>query len=212
MYEYVKLLDEMDHGTIVKANGGDQYRYVFGLNDWIRSGILFEYHIEHSYKYEEYVDISEEEAYASIERQRMDYERLMESVQRKAAKVRGNYRYLYDAVCKEHYFKETETSITALAYYMRLNNRIYSERIEIQEESIVRRINESVKILFKNTDLTNEEELINLRVDRNAGDIKILELKEMLKTERNKEKEEIYKIALAFIEHKIIYLNQGKGK
>lgn len=32
MYEYIKLLDEINYGMIIKAEGRKQYRFIFGLN------------------------------------------------------------------------------------------------------------------------------------------------------------------------------------
>lgn len=197
MYEYIKLLDEINYGMIIKAEGRKQYRFIFGLNEWKRTGILLEYYTEESDKYEKLIEVSEEEAYIYIERQKIEYEMLLKSIKEKASNIYGEKQYLYDFVCKYDYFEEIETSIAALLYYIKINHMSYDVGNDIKEKSILKRIYKSVNILFQNVDLSNEKQLINLRIDNNAGEIKKLEIKEWLK--KPDKKEELYKKALIFL-------------
>ena len=63
--EYFRLLDQRNNGTIVKADGRIQYRYVAGTG-WVRSGILLEYQIPESPLYDLYEQITETEALSQI--------------------------------------------------------------------------------------------------------------------------------------------------
>lgn len=60
-YEYVKLADKKNQGTIVRCNGRLQYKYDKDRG-WVRSGIFMRYVFEESPEYNMYEEITEEEA------------------------------------------------------------------------------------------------------------------------------------------------------
>lgn len=64
--KYYKLLDWKNSGTIVRAQGRSQQRYVKDKG-WVESGILMEYFCDESPLYDSYEIITEEEALKLIE-------------------------------------------------------------------------------------------------------------------------------------------------
>ncbi len=65
-YTYYVLTSNTNNGTIVRANGREQFRYYKGKG-WIDSSIMMEYFCEFSPLYDMYDEITEVEALKRIE-------------------------------------------------------------------------------------------------------------------------------------------------
>lgn len=64
--KYYMLDDNENRGTLVRAEGRSQQRYIKDKG-WIESGIMMEYFCDESPLYDSYVEIAEEEALKLIE-------------------------------------------------------------------------------------------------------------------------------------------------
>lgn len=65
---YFKLLDPKHENTIVRAEGRSQQQHIKGRG-WVESGIMLHYFSDESDTYDEYEEISEDEALKIISQQ-----------------------------------------------------------------------------------------------------------------------------------------------
>ena len=63
---YYKLVDRINYGKIVKADGRKQYTYVFGESIWEKTGIMLLYFTDRSGFHDAYEEITEKQAYEVI--------------------------------------------------------------------------------------------------------------------------------------------------
>jgi hypothetical protein len=63
---YYRLLDPQHKGTIVKTEDKSQYQFELGKG-WIRTGIMLDYFFPESDTFDQYEEITEDEASKSIQ-------------------------------------------------------------------------------------------------------------------------------------------------
>lgn len=198
MFDYYVLLDDIYNNTIVKVNGRMQYRYVYGYNDWVPTGILLVYYTEGSYFYEKYKKISEEEALQIIKETVVFYDKLKNIAIEEASKVVSKDQFLFNYVVKDGGFDDVTLNIICLLYYISINKG-YDRQYFISLGFPFGIIN-SLDVLSKYQDVNSENVLELIRRDYGAKNIKLCELREKEKNELdNKEK---YKRAIDFLEYK----------
>jgi len=64
---YYKLLAPKHKGTVVRADGETQQKYVAG-NGWIETGVMMQYFSDESDFYDNYIEITESEAMEIVNR------------------------------------------------------------------------------------------------------------------------------------------------
>lgn len=161
MYKYYKLLDDVNYEIIIKAKGRNQYRYIYGINEWKETGMLLLYHTEGNVKYEKYEIISESEAYEIIEKKKNTYKILKE----KSIEIYCRHKKDELPVLP---FDDIETTIVYLLSETVCNT---SEVEKLREKGFTERIIKSLCILVENTDYKDEKQQKKLKSDYNTEKI-----------------------------------------
>lgn len=173
MIEYIKLLDKLNKDMIVKTDGIDHYRYIFGLNIWISTAVMLDYFSEESVFYGQYEEIEEQQAMKLLEMQREKYLTMHQEALELAENCNEKNEALYNFIKNNGGFKDIETNITALLYSINFLPKTRSEYTE--------RILCSLSIL-KNSKVLPEKEYLNkIYLDYNAQKIKKWEISELYK-------------------------------
>lgn len=199
--KFFKLIDKENYNMVIKADGRKQYRYIYGKDEWIRTGLLLEYHSEKSSKYDLYEEISEEEACKIIEIQRTQYNVMYQEAINATKNNFIERKWLHDFVVAQGGFGDVEIDIVALLYCL---GDGYYQVIKMQDKYSMR-IMISLRILCKRIDYSDEAHLVELRTNTSAHDIikKVIE-KEYSSGALEREK---YELLNDYFENSIFFLN-----
>lgn len=199
MIKYIKLTDKENYNMLIKTEGRMQYRYIYGKNEWNRTGILMQYHDERSKKYDLYEEISEKEALQIIDTQRSAYESMYKYAQSEILSNTIVKKNIYEYILQQGGFDDIEINIAGLIYCL---GKEYYEEIKLNEKYNAR-IMEALNILFTKTNLDDEKHLIAIRTNTIAHNIMRIEVVDKYnKGEILKEK---YELLIKYFNNEIIF-------
>lgn len=163
---YYKLTHKMDLDEVIKRTDNNKdYRYCFGKNQWVSTSKLSEYMWPDSPYYDEYVEISEEEANALIEKQRVQYEQFLEKAISMAEKASENRTdtdgkpYMKRLKFFESVLEGTEEKVVSYLSGAGVNWE------EVLDKGFTWRIAHSVAVLANISELSHEQHLQEIRDD-----------------------------------------------
>lgn len=174
--EYYKLTDKLNRDEIVKDDDGKRYTYRFGAEKWVRSGIMVRYMWPEDSRFDEYIVISEDEAYKILDKQRRVINGLLDT----AIKVVTNvYEGQLDEEDKSYInhlrevadsFENTENKIVAYLYSVCRDNKITVA--DLEKLGFTFRMLNSVEILLEEKGISYDEYIRNVKKDSNACNVK----------------------------------------
>lgn len=144
--KYFKLVDHINGGMIVRAEGREQYMYVYGESAWQRTGILLLYYTEDTVYYEKYEEITEEQAYEIIEQTYVLYHELEKICTNRLQKLNGLVPNIQT--------KNLEIKIIYLLYCISKIEKI--NVYELRSYGFTPRMLETLLLLIENGNMEND--------------------------------------------------------
>lgn len=154
--KYVKLLDKHNLNEVLKIEEHNQYRFIFGIDQWKRTGILLQYQNPESEYYEKYQEITEESALELINNKKNQLQKTYEYLIEKLK----DYKDFQEAAKKvKGVVKDLEYAIVALLFY--LGQDVYEE---IKEKCLLTpNVVYSLKLAFGLDNYNDEEQMLKIR-------------------------------------------------
>ena len=199
MDRYIKLLDKVNLDVVIKLGIPNSCQYTYGTNEgWSFYGII-EYQFPDSPVYDCYVEISEQEAYSIIYKQKAIIEHILMQLNNLVGEDVGKDSLF--SFFKIDEIGNEEARIVAIMFAM--GQDFYQQHIQLLAE--LPRIKYSVETLFSYKDCKSARELLYLRTWRNTCQIisKYIEY-EFLHNNISNEK---YKILADYFDAKILRLS-----
>lgn len=149
---YYKLMDRINYGKIVKAEGRKQYTYVFGESVWEKTGIMLLYYTDRSGFHDAYEEVTEEQAYEVIKQTDVLYHRLENISKDILSRLTGSIPDVQT--------KNLEIKIIYLLYCI---SRV--EKIDINgllNDGFTPRMLRALELLIDYGDMENDQEMENI--------------------------------------------------
>lgn len=148
---YYKLLDRFNYEMIVRAEGGNQYTYVYGESVWQKTGILLLYFMDTVFR-DEYEIITEEQAYEVIKRTDALYHKLEAASMDKLKVLSGSI--------PDMQVNDIEIRIIYLLYCI---NKLETIDIDgLEADGFTTRMVRALKILNDNGDMETDQQMENI--------------------------------------------------
>lgn len=149
---YYKLVDRINYGKIVKADGRKQYTYVFGESIWEKTGIMLLYFTDRSGFHDAYEEITEKQAYEVI-KQTDDLYHKLENIGR-------DMLSRLNVSIPDVQTKNLEIRIIYLLYCISKIERIDIDGLEA--DGFTTRMVRALKILIDNGDMETAQQMENI--------------------------------------------------
>ena len=210
--KYFRLLDKMNKDEIVRQEAlNTEYQYCFGEEKWVCSSIMMMYWWADNDEYGQFEEITEEEAISLLNKQRDNYNKLLELAIKVATAAhagqvdKGGNPYINHP--KTVAASMTNTEYKIVAYLHDVCEDTPTTFDDLLNMGFTFRIVNSIRLLTKPDELTYEEYLRRLRMDSCARAVKVADLKHNMDlsriknpTEKDYVRIEKYKKSLAFLE------------
>lgn len=149
---YYKLVDRINYGKIVKADGRKQYTYVFGESIWEKTGIMLLYFTDRSGFHDAYEEITEKQAYEVI-KQTDDLYHKLENIGR-------DMLSRLNVSIPDVQTKNLEIRIIYMLYCISKIGRIDIDGLEA--DGFTTRMVRALKILIDNGDMETDQQMENM--------------------------------------------------
>ncbi|MDL2285918.1 hypothetical protein LJC24_00570 [Desulfococcaceae bacterium OttesenSCG-928-F15] len=209
---YYKLTDKLNNGEVIKEDNDNSYRYYFGTEKWIKTGIMIEYQWPEDELFGKYTEISESEAKQFLNMQRNKLNELYELAKQISKKNRTGQAgkdenlYVNHPMNPANSLENTEHKIVALLYNIFEDKGVTVD--DMRSYGFTDRIINSICILTKKNSMSYEKYLASVKTDSNACAVKMADLKHRIDvckipdpSEKDLEQIEKYKKALQFLEN-----------
>lgn len=207
---YYKLLDELNHNEVVKNDNGEKYRYSFGAEKWIPTGIMIRYMWPDDIKFGEYVEISEQEAQELLEQKRKQLNALLPLAISTAKKAhesqvdKGGNPYFIHVQTVAESLDDTEQKIVGYLHDIVEDTHVTLK--DLEKLGFTYRIVNSIRIMTQDNFPSRKKYLETVKVDNNACAVKMADLKHNMDisripnpTETDFKRVRKYKKELAFL-------------
>ena len=209
---YYKLTDKINKDEIIRRNDDHfAYRYYFGAEKWVKTGIMIKYQWPEDELFGDYTEVSESEANLLINIQREKLNKLYILAQRVAHEAhegqldKGGNPYINHPVEVANSLESTEHKIVALLHDILEDTDITID--DLKKYGFTDRNIKSVRILTTVSYISYEEYFSHVKTDCNAWMVKRADLKHNMHisripdpTEKDLQRIEKYKKALVFLE------------
>ena len=208
---YYRLMDRLNKDEIVKDDEGKRYTYRFGIEEWIRSGIMIHYMWPEDSKFDQYTVVSEEEAYRLLDEKRELFNRLLELAIKVATDAhegqldKGGNPYILHPKAVADALESTENKIVAYLHDVCEDTEITFD--DLEKMGFTPRIVNSIRILTKEKGVSYDDYICGVKKDSNACYVKKADLKHNMDisriknpTQKDYDRIEKYKKALEFLE------------
>lgn len=207
---YYKLLDELNHNEVIKNDNGEKYRYSFGAEKWIPTGIMIRYMWPDDIKFGEYVKISEQEAQELLEQKRKQLNALLSLAISTAKKAhegqvdKGGHPYFIHVQTVAESLDDTEQKIVGYLHDIVEDTHVTLK--DLEKLGFTYRIVNSIRIMTQDNFPSRKKYLETVKVDNNACAVKMADLKHNMDisripnpTEKDFKRIQKYKKELAFL-------------
>ncbi len=209
--KYYKLTDKLNMNEVVKDDNGKRYTYRFGVEEWVRSGIMVRYMWPDDSKFDQYIIISEEKAMQLLDEQRTLYDKLLTLAIKVATEAhegqldKGGNPYILHPQTVAASLDSTENKIVAYLHDVIEDTSVTLE--DLEKLGFTYRIVNSIRILTKSKDISYDDYLKSVKKDSNAWHVKMADIKHNMDitripnpTAKDFARIEKYKKALEFLE------------
>ncbi|MGC6768018.1 HD domain-containing protein [Enterococcus sp. LJL51] len=209
--KYYRLTDKLNFNEVIKDTNTYSYRYYFGLEKWVKTGIMIRYQWPEDELFDEYEEISETAAFQLLSEQRERLKLLHGLAEQLAAKAhagqvdKGGQPYIKHPLAVANMVGSTEQKIVALLHDS-IEDTFVTEAF-LRENGFTERIIQSIVTLTKDKTISYEEYLSAVKMDNSAWIVKMADLKQNMDLSRipqPKEEDfkrlEKYEAALSYLE------------
>ena len=209
---YYKLLEGKDAGDIImKDSVGKFYVYSFGAEKWVRSAIMLRYQWAEDDLYDQYTEVSENDALFNLDTQRINLLQLFSKAKKIAYKAhhgqidKGENPYIEHPLAVAESLEDLEQKIIALLHDVLEDSQITAEFL--LEQGFTKRIISSIITLSKKDGQNYDEYLKFIKQDNLAWKVKMADIRHNMDisrisapTSEDTQRIKKYKKALAFLE------------
>lgn len=149
---YYKLVDRINFGKIIKADGKKQYTYVFGESVWEKTGIMLLYFTDRSGFHDAYEEITEEQAYEIIKQMDGLYHKLENISRDMLSRLKGSIPDMQT--------KNLEIRIIYLLYCIGKIEKLDINRLLI--DGFTPRMLSALELLIDNGDMETDQQMENI--------------------------------------------------
>jgi (p)ppGpp synthase/HD superfamily hydrolase len=210
--KYYKLIDQFNLNEIIKeTDDGKWFRYYYGVERWVETGIMVRYEWPEDVFYDKYITISDEEANRTIEQNRSELIKQLSLAEKIAKEAhngqldKGGNPYINHPIFVADSLQNIEHKIVALLHDVCEDSRLTIN--DLLEMGFSKRIAQAVNVLTKNKKISYDDYLAEIKKDSNACPIKIADLKHNMDisriqnpTQNDLDRMKKYKKSLTFLE------------
>lgn len=149
---YYKLVDRINYGKIVKADGRKQYTYVFGESVWEKTGIMLLYFTDRSGFHDAYEEITEKQAYEVIKQ--------TDALYHKLENIGRDMLSRLNVSISDMQTKNLEIRIIYLLYCISKIEKLDIDGLEA--DGFTTRMVRALKILIDNGDMETDQQMENI--------------------------------------------------